>query len=400
MIDLETKNLKTVVASCNAVSSLLDFNAKVTEKYSTIRIKGIVTYRKRLRFILKQYRHVNRFDMLSIKLQKAFNLSYFFAYYRRGLKLLLQRTRLSYFMVYKLGLRNQYNLLAIKALTYRSAYTVTTKKFEKVKVCFLWNLYFLSKIRWLQLENVCGSFDETTRGWQLSNEVKKNHPGTTLEFFASYSNLLDRVLRASQRFTLRRIRTYWASLQPYSWITLRSGVDSFWSEFKYNRRLDTYWMLEHDKFTLQYRIACHLPKGAWILRKKTRSISVWYFRVMVLRLYRHPALFNYNELEMLAVLTRYGFRRSLPFEKVVKSKVAWQADPTALNVKIILDTLIMQNLVKGPAVFTEMLITKCLMDTFNGNNNMSVCFRNDLFFRKPTFIANTVSRRWRLKKIN
>jgi hypothetical protein len=325
-------------------------------------------------------------------LQLARSKRFFTAYYRGGFILLQSNSRLNYLMVYKLYLKNLNKLLSIQIVSYRSSY-LGDKKSENLKKCFLWNLYFVYRIRWFRLQEQLGSIDDTTKGWSF-DVLQQTNRG--LDVMSSFNYLVQKLLYEVKHISGYKVHHDWLALRPYSWVPLNVSVRSLWTKRRFSRyELYKYWVLDGRSHILQYRILCSLPDSGVIFQKQFSRFTMRWLKAFVLRMWKHPTLYDYTYLSTLNALAKYGYNTKMPLDFFNKD-VIWQADSVGIRMKQVLDSFV-EIKVESRGFFTEKLMEKHWKDSLTSNHKVGKMLRADWMYRPSIKMLEILSIRWKLK---
>lgn len=334
------------------------------------------------------------------QLLKLYKTKQFYLYfYRMGYICLRYFLKLHYFLVHKMGLIKLSTFPQISNISYRSV--TRFKRFnknERPKKHLMFNLYFLTRIHWIKmfidLNGVKSVMTKPIRGWCLNIDNTSN---TSIDLISSYNFLLYKLLYEGSRISFYRVKHNWGHLQPFYWNTLKLQMPQLWTKGYYNPQhfVKKYWSLVNQrKHLMQYRIDIkHIPVINQIFKSVLRTKTLPFFKVMFLRMHKYPVLFKYSEMEMLVTLSQYGWKRGrLPLNKLYQ-KGMLEADPSALRVQLLLDSLF--NIYLEGDIHTELHMFRALRATVTTKLNLGLMVRADLMFAQPVAIANKLVNRWK-----
>lgn len=358
---------------------------KIKKKLWQRKIRKIKTRLKRFKFILK-------FRKMQIIWFKVLRYYFIRSIYMNGYVILINQIWIYSFITYKLKISSVKYLPDLKGIYWRGSFIVTKKHINK-KIGYLLNLYFIFRIKFLKyflIRYFNGSIKDYTKGWivKINNDL--------LSKYVSIDELVNKIIFESRLLTLTNVNSNWGFLKPYGWITIFRGW--FLNLIIYRRRDDwfyeRYWDLEGwwHQF-LQYKILCQLPNEYnYIISTR---ISIWYLKVIIIRLFGYPVLYRYKQLRIIELLSKFGgYDNILTLNIFDTIETTWQANPTAVAILSILTGL---GKVLTTSIMTEWLQIKVWMDAINQKKTFSFILRYQICCQNPAILIKILKKNKNIK---
>lgn len=268
------------------------------------------------------------------------------------------------FLLWKLNVEKVSILPTYKTWCWRSFYS-RKKKSEIKKKGFLLNLYLALDI-WKPSKDIQlqGFTHDAVKGWGLSyNDNLQKH--------VELNNIIKLNFVEKQAISLTTTAIDWLTLKPRNWVTIKNEViltDEF-DDFQF----ENYMLLDSHNHGFQFKIICNLPI---ILNKRCNTkVPSWYLKVLFLRGFKYPVILHYKYIPLLANLSYFGQRQSLPWGRTLEPDGIWQLDPIALKLIEISKEL---TKVYKKGEITEYLVKKHWENLLTGTDKISELTQNAL----------------------
>ena len=218
------------------------------------------------------------------------------------------------FIIWKLKVENIHILPKYKTWYWKSFYSNKSR----IKLGFLLNLYFALDV-WSYYINlkIFGYTNESTIGWGL---IYKDNLNIHINLFdIVHEKLVDQI-----EISLYTVTSPWLNVKPNSWVTLLNQSTFLKENTDYT--YENYILLDNFNHGFQFKIICKLPEKRFI-----KTLSSYYIKVLLLRGFRYPILFNYKYIRTLMYISLFGQRQKLPWEDTLQPKYVWIKNPITIK---------------------------------------------------------------------
>lgn len=252
------------------------------------------------------------------------------AYYKRMYKKAVRSIKYmeklgKWYLMLKYCKRNTSLMPTIASWSWRSFYLNKhhVKSKELVKKAVLFHLFFVVDI-W-KLKQPMNLHPKATFPVQFSSIITKKDP---LELYSMIHKWKYKYGFKSNKLYPYIITRRWAKYNSEDWMKRTYTQFNLWRNrykkgFMKKQPLLTYlnkWFIEYKHYhSIQGRLRCHVPM--MYPNKYTRTL--W------LRLLQYPVVYNYKWLYLLSELSKYGFKKALPWFLMYQNKDTWTFDRKA-----------------------------------------------------------------------
>lgn len=286
--------------------------------------------------------------------------------YRKGYVLEQIKVYYCYRILYKLFLIDYKDIPGLKSVWFRGCYRgfssllLNTKNSQRFRIERSLLLLKLCRDMWFFRHDLYSGAGFSpimeSSGWIVKLLDK-------LDNQRLYQELIWEIIFESPDVGVTQVDTSWVPWKPESWKAL---PEYLWKEidssFLYNvtnlRRFYKFWVLGGENaYFLQFRILCDLPISRIFVKNINRS--VWYLKVLFLRLLNYPIVLQYNQLTLILLLSKIGYTNRVPSEIFETFKTTWQANPIAADmITIVLNLNSILSITRYGVPMTEFLIKR------------------------------------------
>lgn len=268
------------------------------------------------------------------------------------------RRQIISYLLWKLNVEKITVIPSYKAWCWKSFYS--RKKKVELKQCFLLNLYFALNV-WKPAAHlkIYGIYQESVYGWSINytNNLEKHF------ILVNFFNLFYIEKNQSEILIFNK---NWLIFKPRGWVSLPKRV---FNKLEFNNyHLENYLLVDGKYHGINWKLICNLFP---ILKKRSNiQLSTWYLKVLLLRLYKFPIIYNYKQLKLLTNLACFSQTQQLP----------WQITSLAINKLGVRNTLISKILYISKSLtniykfgnITEYLIKKRWIELLNDKD--ALCY--------------------------
>lgn len=277
------------------------------------------------------------------------------------------------FLLWKLNVKKVALIPTYKVWGWRSFYS-RKKKSESKKKGFLFNLYLALNI-WKpeKVSIIHGHFIDAAKGWELcySDSLQKH---------AAMYNFIYSCLMEQNNLSLTKVTKEWLNFKPQGWVTIQNLLTLIDHEYD-EHQLEGYMAIDSKYHGFQYKVGCsslinyNIQGDTFNMQKNLieSKLSSKYLKVLVLRGYKYPVLYQYKYTTLITNLSMFGSRQTLPWELVLLPDGVWQLNPLAVKLVEAADYL--TNILKK-GIITEYLVKRTIIGLLSGSTKLSDIFRD------------------------